>query len=174
MGHQWNALFHFSFLILDRRYNSLDGGSACRKVATYTKHKHRIYAYTDIHAPSRIRTHDPMLERAKTVHAATGIGATVSGDIKVFLRIFPVICVHLMFCILFPAFMSSGSRVSVILTAQCFRLTKSVPRKIWEWWNTWEITTSAHVETGNYVSYRYTWGTFRTGFYFPLWSIESQ
>jgi hypothetical protein len=30
----WNALFDFSFLILDRRYNSLDGGSARRKVAS--------------------------------------------------------------------------------------------------------------------------------------------
>jgi hypothetical protein len=41
----WNALFHFNFLILDSRYDSLDGGSAHRKAATNTgQYKHRIHA----------------------------------------------------------------------------------------------------------------------------------
>jgi hypothetical protein len=89
----------------------------------------------------------PVLERAKAVHVLHR--ATVSSDIKLFLRIFPVICVHLRFCILFPIFMSPGRRVSVFLKAQYFRLTQPVPTKISEWWNTWEIITRAHVETGN-------------------------
>jgi hypothetical protein len=38
IGHPWNASFHFSFLIIDRRQDSLDGGSARRKAATYTGH----------------------------------------------------------------------------------------------------------------------------------------
>jgi hypothetical protein len=45
IGHPWNAPFHFSFLISDRRQDSSDGGSACRKAAAYTgQHKHRINA----------------------------------------------------------------------------------------------------------------------------------
>jgi hypothetical protein len=35
IGHPWNASFHFSFLILDSRYDFLDGGSAQREAATY-------------------------------------------------------------------------------------------------------------------------------------------
>jgi hypothetical protein len=43
---------------IHNRQDSLDGGSARRKAATYTEqHKHRIYS--DIHAFSGIRTHDP-------------------------------------------------------------------------------------------------------------------
>jgi hypothetical protein len=37
IGHPWNASFHFSFLILDSRYDSLDEGSAHLKAATYTQ-----------------------------------------------------------------------------------------------------------------------------------------
>jgi hypothetical protein len=45
---------HSSFLIID----SLDGGSARRKAATYTwQHKHKINK--NIHAFSGIRMHDP-------------------------------------------------------------------------------------------------------------------
>jgi hypothetical protein len=43
----------------------LDGESARRKAAT--KHKHGIN--TDIHALRGLRTHDPVFDRAKTVHA---------------------------------------------------------------------------------------------------------
>jgi hypothetical protein len=46
VGHPWNASFHFSFLILHSRQDSLDGGSARRKASTYTRqHKHRINAH---------------------------------------------------------------------------------------------------------------------------------
>jgi hypothetical protein len=42
--------------------DSLDGESACCKAATYTQeNKHRINAYTDIHALSGIQTHDPTI-----------------------------------------------------------------------------------------------------------------
>jgi hypothetical protein len=44
-GHPWNASFHFSFLNLNCRLETLDGGSARRKTAIYTgQHKHRINA----------------------------------------------------------------------------------------------------------------------------------
>jgi hypothetical protein len=46
-------LFHFSFLILDSRQDSLDGGSARRKAATNTQNK------SNVHASSGTRTHDP-------------------------------------------------------------------------------------------------------------------
>jgi hypothetical protein len=40
--------------------NSLDGGSACRKAATYTgQHKQNKRGQTDGHASSVIPTHDP-------------------------------------------------------------------------------------------------------------------
>jgi hypothetical protein len=44
--------------LIDSRYDSLDGGSACRKATTHTiQHRHGVNA--DIHASSGIRTHDP-------------------------------------------------------------------------------------------------------------------
>jgi hypothetical protein len=51
----------FQFInLIHSRYDSLDGGSARRKAATYTgQHKHRINAKTNIYALSGIRTHDP-------------------------------------------------------------------------------------------------------------------
>jgi hypothetical protein len=36
IGHLWNALFHFSLLILDIWQDSLDRGSAQREATTYT------------------------------------------------------------------------------------------------------------------------------------------
>jgi hypothetical protein len=56
--------FHFSFLFLESRYDSLDGGSARLKAATYTRqHKHRINA--NVHALSGRRTHDPSVRAGK-------------------------------------------------------------------------------------------------------------
>jgi hypothetical protein len=52
----------FQFLDpIHSRYDSLDGGSARCKAATYTQNnKHTLKAHdTDIHAFSSIRTHDP-------------------------------------------------------------------------------------------------------------------
>jgi hypothetical protein len=58
------------------RWDSLDGVSARRKVATYTQNN------TNFHASCGIRTQDQAFERAKTVHAldsaATLIGVCVS------------------------------------------------------------------------------------------------
>jgi hypothetical protein len=66
IGHPWNTSFYFSYLILDSRYDSLDGGSARSKVATYTgQHKHRINV--DIHSLSGIRTHDPSLRAGEDI-----------------------------------------------------------------------------------------------------------
>jgi hypothetical protein len=58
------------------RLDSLDGGSAVRKAATYTQNNTKTdKTHTDIYGSRWIRTHDP---RAKTVHtldrAATVIG----------------------------------------------------------------------------------------------------
>jgi hypothetical protein len=54
-----------SELIWSSWSDSLDGGSAIRKVATYTRqHKHR--EYTGIYASSAIRTHD---QRGTSVRA---------------------------------------------------------------------------------------------------------
>jgi hypothetical protein len=56
----------FSFLILNIRYDSLDGGSARRKAATYTQdNTNRIIAHTNIHASSGIRTHDPSVRASE-------------------------------------------------------------------------------------------------------------
>jgi hypothetical protein len=41
MLHPWNASFQFSFLTLDIRYDSLEGGSACRKAAINIKQNKR-------------------------------------------------------------------------------------------------------------------------------------
>jgi hypothetical protein len=66
MGHPWNASFHFTFLVLGSRYDSLDGGSARRKAATYTgQHKHRINAHTNTHASSGIWTLDPSVRASE-------------------------------------------------------------------------------------------------------------
>jgi hypothetical protein len=46
-------LFHFNFLILHIRYDSLDGGSARRKAAAYTQNKRR----QNIYALNGMRTH---------------------------------------------------------------------------------------------------------------------
>jgi hypothetical protein len=51
--------FSFSWP-LHRRHDSLKGGSASRKAATYTQNNTNTeYMQTDIHASSGIRTHDP-------------------------------------------------------------------------------------------------------------------
>jgi hypothetical protein len=43
LGHSSNVLFHFSFLILESRWDSLDGWSTRRKAATYIgQHKYRL------------------------------------------------------------------------------------------------------------------------------------
>jgi hypothetical protein len=45
--------------LVDSRYDSLDGGSACRKAATYTQDNiNTEYTHTNMHASSGIRTHD--------------------------------------------------------------------------------------------------------------------
>jgi hypothetical protein len=44
--HLWVACFHFSFVVLDSRQDSLGGGLALRKNTTYTgQHKHKISTY---------------------------------------------------------------------------------------------------------------------------------
>jgi hypothetical protein len=66
IGRPWNASFNFSFLILESRQDSLDGGSARRKAANNTgQHKQRIYA--DIHALNGIRTHDPRVRAGEDI-----------------------------------------------------------------------------------------------------------
>jgi hypothetical protein len=55
IGHPWNALFHFSFLILGQTVG-LPGRGTSPLQRRYL-HKHRINA--NIHALSGIRTHDP-------------------------------------------------------------------------------------------------------------------
>jgi hypothetical protein len=56
IGHPWNASFHFSFLILDSRQDSLDQPDA-RPVPTLTQ--------TNIHALSGIRTYDPSVRASE-------------------------------------------------------------------------------------------------------------
>jgi hypothetical protein len=71
-AHPWNASFHFSLVnprTVGRTPRTGIGPSQGRYLYT-EQHKHRINAHnTDIHPLSRIRTHDPAFERAKTVHA---------------------------------------------------------------------------------------------------------
>jgi hypothetical protein len=71
--HEWlyspllGADLFFSFVIfLYRRQDSLDGGSARRKAATYTQNNTNIeQTHTDIHALSEIRTHDPSVRASE-------------------------------------------------------------------------------------------------------------
>jgi hypothetical protein len=59
----------FQFLnAIHSRQDSLNGGSAHRKAATYTQDSRNTeYAHTDIHALSGIRTHDPSLRVSEFV-----------------------------------------------------------------------------------------------------------
>jgi hypothetical protein len=56
----------FSFLILHRRQDSLDGGSARRKASTYrTQTQNKRIHTPNIHALSGIRTHDPSVRESE-------------------------------------------------------------------------------------------------------------
>jgi hypothetical protein len=57
VGHPWNALFHFSFIIIKTVGRTPWTGD--QPVASRYLHIHRINAHTDIHASSGIRTDDP-------------------------------------------------------------------------------------------------------------------
>jgi hypothetical protein len=78
IGHLWNASFHFSFLILDGRYDSLDGGSACHKAATCTGH-HKQNKRTQTSIPwVGFEPTIPVFELAKTVHTLDRSSTVVS------------------------------------------------------------------------------------------------
>jgi hypothetical protein len=79
-------LFQFLHLI-NSRQNSLDGGSACRKAATYThNYTNRINAQTSMPRVG-FKPTTPVFERAKTVHASDR-AATVNGAWAVYVKAF--------------------------------------------------------------------------------------
>jgi hypothetical protein len=75
----------FQFLDpIHSRQDSLDGGSAGRKAATYTQNNtNRINAHnTDIDALSGIPTYDFVFQRAKTVHALDRAATVIGSNYK--------------------------------------------------------------------------------------------
>jgi hypothetical protein len=65
----------FSFLIHTQSEDSLDGGSARRKAATYTQNKTNTEkTHTDIHASSGIGTHDPSFRASEDSSCLTPRG----------------------------------------------------------------------------------------------------
>jgi hypothetical protein len=80
-------------------WDSLDGGSALRKAATYTQ-DNTEKTYTNFHASSGIRTHGPRVwtDRAATV---TGISVTIVvfgiGSLRFWLQRMAITC-HLVHC----------------------------------------------------------------------------
>jgi hypothetical protein len=64
IGHPWNALLHFSFVIIRQSVGLLGRGISPSqgRYLHMEQHKHRINAHnTDVHALSVIRTHDPSI-----------------------------------------------------------------------------------------------------------------
>jgi hypothetical protein len=77
IGHPWNALFHFSFLIL-RQSVGLLGRGISPSQGRYL-YKHRIN--TNIHASSEIRTHDPSVPEGEDSSCLRPRGHCVRQDV---------------------------------------------------------------------------------------------
>jgi hypothetical protein len=69
IGHQWKTSFHFSFLILDNRKDSLDGDSARRKATNYTGQQTQNKLRQTTMPWVGFEPIIPTFERAKTFHA---------------------------------------------------------------------------------------------------------